>query len=132
MSQTPAPRALLILGAAMLTLSLGACGKKDAKTEAAPVEVLPTVVDQPRDAPPSPAPPRKPLAAAKRCPVCAKEFRDESVFCTEDGAGLVAVGAPPAAPAVAAPRVRVCPRCQRRYEALMDFCVDDGVRLNDG
>ena len=102
------------------------------RREAAPVEVLPTVVDQPRDAPPSPAPPRKPLAAAKRCPVCAKEFRDESVFCTEDGAGLVAVGAPPAAPAVAAPRVRVCPRCQRRYEALMDFCVDDGVRLNDG
>ena len=68
--------------------------------------------------------------AAKRCPVCAKEFLDGSVFCTEDGAGLVAVAV--TAPAVVAPKVRICPRCQRRYEPLMDFCVDDGERLKDG
>jgi hypothetical protein len=64
--------------------------------------------------------------------VCAKEFADASVFCTEDGAALVAVGAPAAAAPIVAPRARECPKCQRRYEPLMDFCVDDGERLKDG
>jgi len=105
------------------------------RREAAPVEVYPTVIDPPRAAPtvaatPAVAPPSAPVA--RRCPVCAKEFADASVFCTEDGAALVAVGAPAAAAPIVAPRARECPKCQRRYEPLMDFCVDDGERLKDG
>jgi hypothetical protein len=105
------------------------------RREAAPVEVYPTVIDPPRAAPtvaatPPVAPPPAPVS--RRCPVCAKEFVDASVFCTEDGAALVAEGTTPAAAPVVAPRARVCPKCQRRYEPLMDFCVDDGERLKDG
>jgi hypothetical protein len=100
------------------------------RREAAPVEVYPVAVDPPTQVvAAAPAP-----VVARRCPVCAKEYTDATVFCTEDGAALVGPGAAPAAaaPAAAAPRARVCPRCQRRYEPLMDFCVDDGERLKDG
>lgn len=105
------------------------------RREAPPVEVLQPASDPASDAPTVaklPAVVASAPPAAKRCPVCAKEFVDGSVFCTEDGAGLVAVDEAVTAPAVAAPKVRVCPRCQRRYEPLMDFCVDDGARLKDG
>ncbi len=106
------------------------------RREAAPVEVLQTALDlardeQPRLAPQSESVARKLFVEVKRCPVCAKEFRDESVFCSEDGAGLFVLGTSASAPVVVAPPGRICPRCRRRYEPLMDFCVDDGVRLND-
>jgi hypothetical protein len=105
------------------------------RREAAPVEVFPKVADAASEAPTvaqAPAVVAVARPAAKRCPVCAREFLDGSVFCTEDGAGLVAVEEAVTVPAVAAPKVRVCPKCQRRYEPLMDFCVDDGERLKDG
>lgn len=103
------------------------------RREAPPVEMFPPATDATSEAPTMakvPAVVASAPPAAKRCPVCAKEFLDGSVFCTEDGAGLVAVAV--TAPAVVAPKVRICPRCQRRYEPLMDFCVDDGERLKDG
>jgi len=105
------------------------------RREAPPVEVFPSATDAASDEPTMakvPAIVASAPPAAKRCPVCAKEFLDGSVFCTEDGAGLVAVDEAVTAPAVVAPKVRICPRCQRRYEPLMDFCVDDGERLRDG
>jgi len=105
------------------------------RREAPPLEAFPPVTDAASDEPTRvkvPAVVASAPPAAKRCPLCAKEFTDGSVFCTEDGTGLVAVDEVVTAPAVAAPKVRVCPRCQRRYEPLMDFCVDDGERLKDG
>jgi hypothetical protein len=109
------------------------------RREAAPVEVYTPVVDPRSEARfvGAPVDAAVPTVVAKRCPVCAKGFSDATVFCTEDGAALVAASAsagalPAPAPAVAPPRSRVCPRCQRRYEPLMDFCVDDGERLKDG
>ena len=66
---------------------------------------------------------------ARTCPECGTTYRDNILFCGEDGTPTVpeqplqhgGEGAP------RQKRVRVCPRCNRRYPDTIFFCGQDGT-----